>query len=493
MTRLTIANITEGLKSKKFSVQEIVDQYHAKACMNICNEYVTVVEKDSLTPKIELSQKRINEGKEIALEGIPGSIKDLFCTNGIKTTGASKILHNFTPSYDATVVSELDSRSGYIMLGKNNMDEMAMGSLNKFSYYGPVLSPIKNNDTGAYDFAPGGSSGGSAASVAAGSSVFSIGSDTGGSIRQPAALCGVVGVKPTYGMASRYGMLPLCNSMDQAGAITNNVEDAALILDIIASRYDPKDLTSIPKEKRAFANYRELIHTPLKGLKVGIIEDFYKSVTPEIKEIWDNTLETLEGLQCEIVDKLNIHEIEKSIMAYVTLTCADTYSNLCRYDGVRYGYDQEQSIENFEHKSLEDMYFNNRTGIFGPEVTRRMCIGEFVLHGDNYEKYFIKAAKIRGYLIKQLQKVFEKVDVLVLPTTLSNSYALKNSNLTILDAYLNDALTSFVNLIGSPGISVPTHKCKHGYPFGMQVVAKPGNDHIMLQVANALDRIYNHR
>ena len=420
------------------------------------------------------SDQRIAQGKSGAMEGLPIGMKDLFCTKGIKTTSGSKILGNFVPPYESTVSTNLWN-AGAVMLGKTNMDEFAMGSANLNSAYGPVTNPWRKKGD-AHPLVPGGSSGGSAAAVAAYSALAATGTDTGGSIRQPAAFCGLVGVKPTYGRCSRYGIVAFASSLDQAGPMTRTVRDAALMLEVMSS-YDPKDATSVNTPVPAF---EKALTGDIRGLKVGIAKEYQvDGMSDEITQLWHQGIDWLKQAGAEIID-VSLPHTKYALPAYYIIAPAEASSNLARYDGVRYGL-------RVEGDTLDEMYENTRAAGFGEEVKRRILIGTYVLSAGYYDAYYLQAQRVRTLIKQDFQQAFEKVDVLLAPSTPSSAFSLENPPTDPVEMYMNDVLTVTVNLAGLPAMSVPAGLDKDGLPLGLQLISPAFQEETMLRTADVLE------
>lgn len=471
----TLAEAREGLKNREFSSTELTQAYlDQMESTRHLNAYITE------TPEIALemakaSDSRLQKGEGLTLEGLPLGIKDLFCTKGTKTTAASKILHNYVPHYESTVSQNLWNAGG-VMLGKLNLDQFAMGSANLTSAYGDVKSPWKRKGDNK-DLVPGGSSGGSAASVSAGSALAATATDTGGSIRQPAAFTGTVGVKPTYGRCSRWGIVAFASSLDQAGPITRDVRDAAIMLDVMCS-HDPKDSTSAIQEPTQF---EKSLGKPLKGLRVGIPKEYQvDGMDSEITALWQKGAEWLKAQGAEIID-VSLPHTKYSLPCYYVLAPAEASSNLARYDGVRYGL-------RVPGQSLDEMYELTRSEGFGEEVQRRIMIGTYVLSAGYYDAYYLKAQKVRALITQDFEKAFEKVDVILTPTTPSAAFALDESPKDPVVMYLNDVLTVPANLAGLPGISVPAGYNKDGLPLGLQLIGSQFGEETMLNAAYAIEQ-----
>ena len=477
LTDLTIADAKKLLLNKEISAVELTEAYIKNMeKYSYLNAYVTS------TPEIALEQAKIADdniakGKARELEGIPLAIKDLYCTKGVKTTASSKMLENFIPQYESTVSQKLLD-AGISMLGKTSMDEFAMGSTNLTSYFGEVKNPYKRNGE---DLVPGGSSGGSAAAVASGCAMAATGSDTGGSIRQPASFCGLVGMKPTYGRASRYGMVAFASSLDCPGPITRSVEDSALFLKVIAG-LDEKDPTTAPKE---VVDWTKVLGTSIKGLKVGIPLE-YKSdkLNPEVQKLWDERAEDLKKLGAEVVE-ISLPNTKYSLPVYYIIAPAEASSNLSRYDGVKYGYRTTSPFH-----SLDEMYELTRTEGFGAEVKKRLLIGSTILTEEFYERSYLKALKTRHLICNDFDEAFKKVDVILTPSTTGAAFS-KNDKLSPLDVYLNDVYTVGASLAGLPSISVPVGKDKNGLPLGLQIIGKKFDEENVFKFASQLELVSN--
>jgi len=477
LTKLTIAELKEGLLAKKFTSVELTKAYleNIKKANPELNAYVLVTE-DKALEMAALADKNIAAGKARPLEGIPFAVKDLYCTKDIKTECCSHILDGFTPTYESTVTQNLWN-DGAILLGKANMDEFAMGSTNKNSYRGNVVNPVKRagEDT---KLVPGGSSGGSAAAVAADLCAASLGSDTGGSVRQPASFTGLVGMKPTYGRCSRWGMIAYASSLDQAGHFSRSVEDSALILNSISS-YDEKDSTSAQKEKEDFT---AKLNNGLKGMKIGIASEYkMEGMNPDIEKIFDETVKKAESLGAEIVD-ISLPHTHYGAPTYYIISTAEASSNLARYDGVKYGL-----RECAQGDSLDDMYSKTRSAGFGPEVKRRIMLGTYVLSSGYYDAYYIKAQKVRRLFADDFNKAFSQVDAILTPTTPNTAFGI-DEKLTTIEMYYNDVFTVPANLAGLPGISIPAGVDSKNTPIGMQILTPRFAETEMFRVAYALEQ-----
>jgi aspartyl-tRNA(Asn)/glutamyl-tRNA(Gln) amidotransferase subunit A len=408
------------------------------------------------------------------LPGVPLAVKDLFCTNGFKTTAGSKMLENFIPQYESTVTENL-WKEGAILLGKLNCDEYAMGSSNETSYFGNVVNPI------AKDTVPGGSSGGSASALAADLTPATIGTDTGGSIRQPASFTGTVGLKPTYGLCSRWGIVAFASSLDQAGPMTKSVKDCSIMLEAMAG-FDKKDSTSIEKKKE---NYSKNLKTDIKGLKIGIPKEYRVDNMPkEIDELWNKGKSILKDLGADIID-ISLPHTKYALPTYYIVAPAEASSNLARYDGVKYGYRSSKGND------LIEMYENTRSEGFGDEVKRRILIGTYVLSSGYYDAYYLKAQKVRQLIKKDFDENFGKVDAILTPSTPSSAFKIGEKTNDPISMYLNDIFTVPVNLAGLPAISVPAGLDKKGYPLGLQLIGKTLDEQNILNVAYAFEKNCN--
>lgn len=475
LTDLTITQAKDLLKKKEISAVELT-----KAYIENMSKYKNLNAFVTETPEIALESAKIaddNIAKDKAreLEGIPLAIKDLYCTKGVRTTASSKMLENFIPEYESTVSKKLLD-AGISMLGKTSMDEFAMGSTNLTSYFGEVKNPYKRNGE---DLVPGGSSGGSASAVASGMAMAATGSDTGGSIRQPSSFCGLVGMKPTYGRASRYGMVAFASSLDCPGPITRTVADSALFLKVI-SGLDEKDPTTAPRE---VIDWTEVLGQSVKGLKVGIPAE-YKSdkLNPEVQKLWDERAEDLKKLGAEVVE-ISLPHTKYSLPVYYIIAPAEASSNLSRYDGVKYGYRTSSPF-----KSLDEMYELTRTEGFGAEVKKRLLIGSTILTEEFYERSYLKALKTRRLICNDFDEAFKQVDVILTPSTTGAAFS-KNDKLSPLDIYLNDVYTVGSSLAGLPSISIPVGKDKNGLPLGLQVIGRKFDEATVYKFAYQIEFI----
>ena len=470
-----LTQIVESIKSKKFSCQEVVDIYLSRAekLNPELGAYITL--NSSIKRHAIWVDKAIAKGEDLGrLAGAPLAIKDLLCTQGIKTTAGSRILENFVPPYSATVVDKL-SVAGALVLGKTNLDEFAMGSSNETSAFSHCRNPWDR------ECVPGGSSGGSAVAVAAQMAVAAIGTDTGGSIRQPASFCGVVGVKPTYGRVSRYGIVAFASSLDQAGPMTKSVRDAALMLEVISGR-DPKDGTTSGHRVEPFAAD---LNPSVKGLCVGLPKQYFgEGVDDEVRQVVEKAIEVLKSMGAE-VKEISIPLTSMAIPIYYLIATSEASSNLARYDGVRYGYRADFSKK--PPKDLEEFYSRTRSEGFGTEVKRRIILGTYALSSGYYDAYYKKASQIRRLLRQQLIDVFAECDVILSPVAPTPAFKIGGRVQDPLLMYLNDVFTTSTNLAGTPGMSVPGGFSKKGLPIGVQVMTGPFQEQKMLNVALALE------
>ncbi len=473
LTKLTLSQARDGLQKGEFTSVELTKDYiQAMEQTRELNGYILETPEVALG-QAAISDKRIQEGKAGTLEGLPIAMKDLFCTRDIRTTACSNILDNFVPQYESTVSQNL-ANAGSVLLGKTNMDEFAMGSANITSAFGNVVNPWIGAD--GKPLTPGGSSGGSSAVVAAGSALAATGTDTGGSIRQPAAFTGVVGMKPTYGRCSRWGTVAFASSLDQAGPIARTVRDAAIMLEAMAG-HDPKDSTSAMHE---VPNFEAALTGDIRGLKVGIPKEYrMEGMDPEIESLWQQGANWLREAGAEIVD-VTLPHTKYSLPAYYVLAPAECSSNLARYDGVRYGL-------RVPGNTLDEMYQNTRDQGFGDEVKRRILIGTYVLSAGYYDAYYLKAQRVRNLIAQDFKKVFESVDVLLTPTAPNAAFPLDEKPTDPLVMYLNDIFTVPANLAGLPGISVPAGLNQKGLPLGLQLVGLAFGENVVFRAAGVLE------
>ena len=465
--QLSIKEKLEGLKNSSFSSLELTESYleRIKRIDSELNSYITVIEEEARV-KAKESDQRYQAESSLPLDGIPIAHKDIFCTEGVLTTCGSKMLSNFISPYSATVVKKYEE-SGSVVLGKTNMDEFAMGSSNETSYFGPVKNPWKN------DCVPGGSSGGSAACVSAGLAAGATATDTGGSIRQPAALCGLTGIKPTYGRVSRYGMIAFASSLDQGGVLTKTAEDAAYMLKTM-SGHDPKDSTSLNVE---VPDYIKEINQDIKGLSVGLPKELFSMNLPQhVEKSIDDALKIFEKLGIKIKE-IELPHLDLSLPVYYVIAPAECSANLSRYDGVKFGYRCENP------KDLEDLYMRTREEGFGPEVKRRVLIGTYVLSAGYYDAYYLKALKCRRLVAGDFDKAFKSVDLMLSPTALDTSFGLGEKNSDPVEMYKQDIFTIPANLAGLPSISIPCGEHK-GLPLGLQLMSNSLEESKLLRMAH---------
>src|SRR5246127_3872309 len=475
LTSLTLKEALEGLASKAFSSAEIT-QAHVEAveAPRALNAYVVETPEKALE-MAKASDARRARGEAGPLDGAPLGIKDLFCTEGVSSTAASKILNHFKPTYESTVTANL-WRDGAVMLGKLNMDEFAMGSSNETSAYGPVVNPWRSSGSNQ-PLTPGGSSGGSAAAVAADLCLGATATDTGGSIRQPAAFTGTVGIKPTYGRCSRWGVVAFASSLDQAGPMARTVEDTAILLKSMAG-HDPKDSTSLPVETPDFPAF---VGKSVKGLRVGVPKEYRVEGMPaEIEALWQKGVEWLKEAGCEIVE-VSLPHTKYALPAYYIIAPAEASSNLARYDGMRYGLRVDGS-------NLTDTYEKTRADGFGTEVKRRILIGTYVLSAGYYDAYYLKALKVRRRIADDFDQAFGKVDALLTPTAPSAAFQLGDKSDDPVAMYLNDIFTVTVNLAGLPGMSLPAGLDAGGLPLGLQLIGRALDEGTLFSVAGAIER-----
>ena len=479
LTKLTLAEARDGLLTRRFSAVELTQAFLAaiEAANPHLNAYVLVTPERALAQALE-SDRRIAAGTARALEGLPLGHKDLFCTKGVRTTACSRILDDFTPTYEATVGQNLWD-AGAVMLGKLNNDEFAMGSSNETSCFGPVVSPWRRTRNGQPDNArlvPGGSSGGSAAAVSADLCLAATATDTGGSIRQPAAITGTVGIKPTYGRCSRWGIVAFASSLDQAGPITKTVRDAAIMLGHMAS-HDPKDSTSVDAP---VPDYSAALGQSIRGLRVGIPKEYrVDGMSAEAEQLWRRGIDWLKAGGATIHD-ITLPHTRYALPAYYIVAPAECSSNLARYDGVRYGL-------RVPGKDLIETYENTRAAGFGKEVRRRVLIGTYVLSAGYYDAYYLKAQKVRTLIKRDFDEAWSKVDVVLTPTTPSPAFAQGEKSGDPVAMYLEDIFTVTVNMAGLPGISVPAGLSGEGTPLGLQLIGKPFDEATLFRAAQVIE------
>lgn len=473
ITELTVHELIEKLKNKELTSTEITQSYvdKIKEKEPEVQAFVTTLEDEALKQAKEIDEKRASEEIKNDLAGIPIGIKDNMCTKGIKTTCSSHMLENFVSPYDATVVEKLKSEN-LIDLGKLNMDEFAMGGSTEYSYFHKTYNPWNLNKV------PGGSSGGSAAAVAANMVPWALGSDTGGSIRQPSSFCGVVGLKPTYGLVSRYGLVAFASSLDQIGPITKDVEDSAILLNLIAG-HDEKDTTSADIAKK---DYTKNLKNDIKGKKIGVPKEFFgEGINAEVKEKLQEAMETYKELGAE-VEEFSLDIAKYSLATYYIIACAEASSNLGRFDGIRYGYRTP------EFSNLKELYKKSRSEGFGPEVKRRIILGTYVLSSGYYDAYYKKAQQVRTLVMNEFQKAFKKYDVILTPTSPTVAFDIGSKSNNPLEMYLADICTVSVNIAGLPGISIPCGVDKEGMPVGMQLIGNKFEEEKLLNMAYVFEQ-----
>ena len=471
ITSQTLSEIIKNIREKKFSSQEVTKAFIDRSEKSkLLNAFIT----DNFSAALEQSRKFDDKPNfNLKLPGIPMAVKDLFCTKGVKTTAGSKILNNFVPTYESTVTQNIWDQ-GAILLGKLNCDEFAMGSSNETSFFGNVQNPIDKN------LVPGGSSGGSSSALAANLTPITIGTDTGGSIRQPASFTGIVGLKPTYGSCSRYGIVAFASSLDQAGPMSKNVRDCSLLLEVI-STYDRKDSTSIDFKRN---NYSSELTSNIKGKKIGIPNEYRIDDMPkEIEELWSKGIEYVKDCGAEIID-ISLPHTNYALATYYIVAPAEASSNLARYDGVKYGF---RSIG----KNLIDMYEKTRSEGFGDEVKRRIMIGTYVLSSGYYDAYYLKAQKVRKLIKNDFDEAYKKVDAILTPSTPSSAFKIGEKTNDPVSMYLNDIFTVPVNLAGLPAISIPGGLDVKGYPLGLQIIGKAFDEQNILNIAYAMEKKIN--
>ena len=471
MTDLTKNSLKENInliKKKEIKSEELTLAYvqNIKKGKKL-NSFITECCDSAITNAKNFDLKQNYEG---LLSGVPLAVKDLFCTNGVKTTAASKMLANFVPNYESTVTKNLWSE-GAFLLGKLNCDEYAMGSSNETSFFGNVINPIKENTV------PGGSSGGSASALAADLTPATIGTDTGGSIRQPASFTGTVGLKPTYGLCSRWGIVAFASSLDQAGPMTKTVSDCALMLEAMVG-FDSKDSTSINKKKE---NYSKNLSKNIKGLKIGIPKEYRVDGMPkEIEDLWEKGKKILKEEGAEIID-ISLPHTEYALPTYYIVAPAEASSNLARYDGVKYGHRSSKGT------NLIEMYEHTRSEGFGDEVKRRILIGTYVLSSGYYDAYYLKAQKVRQLIKNDFDTAFNNVDAILTPSTPSSTFKIGEKKDDPISMYLNDIFTVPTNLAGIPAMSVPAGYDKENLPLGLQLIGKPLGEQTLLNIAYAIE------
>jgi aspartyl-tRNA(Asn)/glutamyl-tRNA(Gln) amidotransferase subunit A len=475
LTDLSIAEARDGLRTGAFSSVELT-RAHLDAIERAAdaNAFITVTPEVALERAAASDERRSEGAAASSMDGIPIAVKDLFCTEGVLTTAASHILDGFVPTYESTVSAKLRD-AGAVMLGKTNLDEFAMGSSNITSYYGPVKNPWGPKD--GKDLVPGGSSGGSAAAVAGRLTLAATGTDTGGSIRQPASFCGIVGMKPTYGRCSRWGIVAFASSLDQAGPMTRTVRDAAIMLGAMAG-HDPKDSTSAPVE---VPDFEAALTGDIRGLRVGIPSEYrIDGMAGEIDALWQKGIEWIEAAGAETVE-VSLTHTRYALATYYIVAPAEASSNLARYDGVRFGL-------RVPGGTLDEMYQNTRGEGFGAEVRRRVLIGTYALSAGYYDAYYLKAQKVQALIAGDFRRAFETVDVILTPTAPSDAFAIGEKMDDPITMYLNDVFTVPTNLAGLPGISVPAGLSARGLPLGLQLIGRPFDEETVFRAAGVLEQ-----
>ena len=478
LTNLTIAQAGEGLAAGEFTARELTQAHlDAMAAARDLNVYTAETPDQALAMADAADDRRAQGKARGPLDGMPIAIKDLFCTEGVLSTAGSHILDGFKPTYESTVTQNLWA-AGAVMLGKTNMDEFAMGSANVTSHYGPCINPWKasSGDAAGKDLVPGGSSGGSASAVAAHIALAATGTDTGGSIRQPGAFCGIVGLKPTYGRCSRWGIIAFASSLDQAGPLTRTVHDGALMLGAMAG-YDPKDSTSVDVP---VPDYAAALTGDIRGLRVGIPAEYRMDGTPpEIEALWQQGRDWLRDAGAEIVD-ISMPHTKYALPTYYIVAPAEASSNLARYDGVRYGL-------RVEGEDLIDTYEKTRAAGFGPEVKRRIMIGTYVLSAGYYDAYYLQAQRVRTRIADDFRAAWEKCDVILTPTAPSAAFAIGEKMDDPIAMYLNDIFTVPASMAGLPAISVPAGLSADGLPLGLHLIGPAFAEEAMLRTADVLE------
>ena len=472
LTKKSLTEIVSLIKKKEIKSEEVTNLF-IKNIENDkkLNSFITNCNEQAVK-KAKIFDK--NPKLDTLLPGIPIAVKDLFCTEGVQTTAGSKMLDNFIPNYESTITKNLWNE-GAFLLGKLNCDEYAMGSSNETSFFGNVMNPVAENTV------PGGSSGGSASALAADLTPTTIGTDTGGSIRQPASFTGTVGLKPTYGLCSRWGIVAFASSLDQAGPMTKTVEDCALMLEAMAG-FDEKDSTSINKKKE---NYSKNLTNNIKGLKIGIPKEYRLDGMPkEIDKLWENGKKILKDSGAEIID-ISLPNTKYALPTYYIVAPAEASSNLARYDGVKYGFRSNKGT------NLIEMYENTRSEGFGDEVKRRILIGTYVLSSGYYDAYYIKAQKVRQLIKNDFDESFKKVDAILTPSTPSAAFKIGEKKNDPISMYLNDIFTVPVNLAGIPAISIPAGIDNNNYPLGLQLIGKTLDEQKLLNIAFAVEKKIN--
>ena len=478
ITKLTVHELQEKLASGELTSYDITKAYadRIKDKEKDVQAFVTDLSEDALKQAKEIDEKRKSGEINSRFAGIPIGIKDIICTKGVRTTCSSKMLENFIAPYDATVMEKIN-KENLIDLGKLNMDEFAMGGSTEYSYFKKTRNPWNLNKV------PGGSSGGSAAAVAADLVPWALGTDTGGSIRQPSSFCGTVGLKPTYGLVSRYGVVAFASSLDQVGPITKDVRDCAMLLNIIAG-HDPKDTTSVDIGER---DYTKSLKNDVKGLKIGVPKEYFgEGINSEVKEKLQESMERYKKLGATI-EECSLNIADYALATYYIIACAEASSNLGRFDGIRYGYRTQN------YTNLKELFKNSRSEGFGSEVKRRIILGTYVLSSGYYDAYYKKAQKVRTFVKREFDKNFEKYDVLLTPTSPTVAFDIGSKSNNPLEMYLADICTVSVNIAGLPGISIPCGVDSEGMPIGMQLIGKRFSEETLLNTAYTFEQDFKFR
>ncbi|MBL0726021.1 MAG: Asp-tRNA(Asn)/Glu-tRNA(Gln) amidotransferase subunit GatA [Alphaproteobacteria bacterium] len=478
----SISKIKEQLKSKKSSIQDVVDKFYKEAKKNKYNQFITVCSQEYVNKQIQKSQKMLDDGTPRELEGVPIAVKDNICVADVKTTAASKMLANFIPNYTAEVVSRLTD-AGCIIVGKTNMDEFGMGVSSENSAFGVITNPNVNPKDGKFNLNPGGSSGGSAVSTACGSSLISLGTDTGGSVRQPAALCGVYGMKPTYGLMSRHGVIAYSSSLDQVGVIGKSAADIGLLFNQMYG-FDEKDSTTILDVKSRLGSFTDQIGKPVSNysfatLDSSLLEGSDKQTLLKIEEVCNVCTE----LGMKRKREINFDYFHLAPPTYYSISTAECFSNFSRYDGIRYGHRSDNQVDN-----INDIYIANRTEGLGDEVKKRIAVGAMNLINDNYKDYFIKATKVRMLLMNEMTEVLEKNDIIIAPV-IPSCVDIIGKEKDQVSLCLSDRFTFPVSCCGLPAITIPFGKTKDGFLVGVQLISLHLRDDILIQVADAIAKI----
>ena len=473
ITELTVHELQEKIKNKELNIKQINEAYikRIKEKEPKVQAFITELTEEGEKQAKEI-QTRIDNGEKLGnLAGIPIGIKDIICTKGVKTTCASKMLENFVAPYDATVMEKINAEN-MIDLGKLNMDEFAMGGSTEYSYFKKTKNPWDLSRV------PGGSSGGSAAAVAANMVPWALGTDTGGSIRQPASFCGVVGLKPTYGLVSRYGVVAFASSLDQVGVFTKDVQDCAILLNVIAG-HDEMDTTSVDVGNK---DYTQALQKNIKGLKIGVPKEFYgEGINAEVKVSLESAIEKYKEMGAE-VEEFSLDIAKYALATYYIIACAEASSNLGRYDGIRYTYRSPEA------KTLKEIYKKSRSEAFGAEVKRRIILGTYVLSSGYYDAYYKKAQQVRTLVMKEFNKAFEKYDVIITPTSPTVAFKLGSKSENPMEMYLSDICTVSVNIAGLPGISIPCGVDSEGMPIGMQIIGNKFCEETIIKTAYAFEQ-----